>query len=74
VSPSPTTARRVWRDSDYLREENLAHGSRDPDSVTKRLGPLDRGRAMPGTDGPGIATYLSKKMYHCVVRAQRTGW
>ena len=27
-----------------------------------------------GLDGPGIASYLSKKMYYCVVRAKRTGW
>jgi hypothetical protein len=56
-----------------LREENLAHGSRDPENVTKSRG-IDRGQAMPGTDGSGIATYLSKKMYYCVVRAPRTGW
>jgi hypothetical protein len=57
-----------------LREENLAHGSRDrdvrrttefgrskrnPESVTKSRKPFDRGQAMPVIDGPGIATYLS---------------
>jgi len=35
---------------------------------------FDRGQAMPGISGPGIATYQSKKMYYCVVRAQRTDW
>jgi hypothetical protein len=101
VSPSPTTARRGWRDSDSaqqgamiqfsrlaLREKTCSNGRATSTSAkrlncgtvraTQRALPepraFDRGQAMPGISGPGIATYQSKKMYYCVVRAQRTGW
>jgi hypothetical protein len=36
-----------------LREENWAHGSRDPESVTKSGGLFHRGRAMPGASRAG---------------------
>jgi len=46
----------------YFRETiELGSSKRHPESVSKSRWQLDRGQAMPGTSGPGIATYLSKK-------------
>jgi hypothetical protein len=70
-----------------LREENLAHGSRDgyfritielgrsksnPEKVTKSREPFDRGQAMPGTSEPGIATYLIDRLVKADARRDVT--
>jgi urease accessory protein len=60
--------------STSAKQTGLWSSKSNPHSVTRRRGPFARGQAMPGNRGPGIATIYQRKMYYCVVRAQRTSW
>ncbi len=59
----------------YLRKTAEWWSSkRHPESVTKSRGPFDRGQAMPGTSGPGIATYLTNSNVVSCFHSQPTSW
>ena len=47
------------RDKYFRRTTELGSSKRNPESGHKSLRQFDRGQAMPGTDRPSIATYLS---------------
>jgi urease accessory protein len=59
----------------YFRETiELGSSKRHPESVTNSRGQLDRGQAMPCSSGGASPHIYQRKMYYCVVRAQRTSW
>ena len=59
----------------YFRETiELGSSKRHPESVAKSRGQLDRGQAMPCSSGGASPHIYQRKMYYCVVRAQRTSW
>ena len=62
------------RDRYFRKTAELWSSKRHTKSGRRSRAQFDRGQAMPGTRGPGIATIYQRKMYYCVVRAQRTGW
>jgi urease accessory protein len=59
----------------YFRETiELGSSKRHPESVSKSRRQLDRGQAMSGSSGRASPYIYQRKMYYCVVRAQRTNW
>ena len=68
------TCRNGRTTSTSAKQTGLWSSESNPQSVTRRRGPFDRGEAMPGTSGPGIATYLSKKNVLLCRSRQRTSW
>jgi len=62
------------RDKYFRKTTELWSSKRHPQSVTKNRRPFDGGQAMPGTSGPGIATYLTQRNVLLCFHAPPTSW
>jgi urease accessory protein len=62
------------RDKYFRRTTELGNSKRNPESGHKSRRQFDRGQAMLGTSGPGIATYLTQRNVSLCFHAQPIRW